>query len=169
MAAIDPNAVEKLNQYAISVVDGIFREVEQKMVKPLDATFGEWNRTNYKADIKDLSGFKGVAAWLTKKLADNLDQRAYQRKNIAEGKLPKEQFEYIWNGVEKLFTMKITELEKVPKEVQNYLYIRMAITMAKLYYKLLTTDTADPNKQLKALLDDTKASFEEIKKKVAKK
>ncbi len=169
MAAIDPNVVVKLNQFATSIVDGIFREAEQKVVKPLDATFGDWVRSNFKADIKDLAGFKGVASWFLNKIADDLGQRAYQRKNVAEGKLPKEQFEYIWNGAEKLFTMKIAELEKVPKEVKNYLYIQMVIKMAKMYYKLLTTDTVDKDKQLKALLDETKASFEEIKKKLPKK
>jgi hypothetical protein len=91
-----------------------------------------------------------------KKLADDLDQRGYQRKNVAA-------------GTERLFNAKIFELEKVPKEVKNYLYIQMVIKMARLYYKILTTDTVAPEKQLKALLDEAKTSFEEIKKSLPKK
>jgi hypothetical protein len=150
-------------------MDGIVRDVEQKMVKPLDSTFGEWTSNNFKVEIKNLDGFKRVAAWFTKKLADDLDQRAHQRKMISEGAAPPEHLEHIWKSVENLYNAKIDALEKVPKEVTNYLYIRMGISMIKLYYKLLTTDTADPNKQVKALLDETKTMFEEIKKKVGKK
>jgi hypothetical protein len=73
MAAIDPNVIGQLNNYAMSVVDGIFREAEQKMVKPLDSTFGEWVKTNFKADIKDLQGFKAVATWFIPKLQDGLE------------------------------------------------------------------------------------------------
>jgi hypothetical protein len=93
-----------------------------------------------------------------------MEGRAHMR-----AKAPAEQWTYVWKGVETLFNAKIAELEKVPKEVKNYLYIQMAIKMARLYYKLITTDTADPSKQIKALLDETKASFEEIKKKLPKK
>jgi hypothetical protein len=45
----------------------------------------------------------------------------------------------------------------------------MVIKMARLYYKLLTTDTSAPDKQLKALIDETKSSFDDIKKNMPKK
>lgn len=164
MAAIDPNVIEQLNRYAIGSVDNIFRESEQKIVKPLDSAYGDWVFSKYKADIKDLQGFKAVAKWFQSRSSEILEQRAQMR-----AKAPAEQYTYVWKAVEKLFNAKIDALEKTPKEVKNYLYIQMIIRMARLYYKIVTTDMTSPDKQLKALLDETKNSFAEIKKKMPSK
>jgi hypothetical protein len=164
MTPIEPNVIVQLNQWAMASVNIILQETEQKLVKPLDSTFGEWVSSNFKVDIKDLKGFKAVAGGFRSKLADILQKRANMR-----AKAPAEQYTYLWKAVGQLFNTKMDELEKIPKDVKNHMYIQMCIKMARMYYKLITTDTTDPDKQLKALLDETKAAFAEIKKKMPKK